>query len=92
MRSPGSTEIQVIFLYVTDKLITEVIFILRSLSISLKLWSVNHFSIYGNSELKTLRNIKHFGEIYDNRPDDLLGKTHSRLWNHVDNHNTATLQ
>ena len=37
MRSPGSTEIQVIFLYVTDKLITEVIFILRSLSVSLKL-------------------------------------------------------
>ena len=48
------------------------IFILSSISIGLELWSVNHTSIYENSELKAFKNIKSFIEISVNWPNDLL--------------------
>ena len=33
----------------------------------------HHTSIYENSKLKAFKNIKFFGEISSNRPNDLLG-------------------
>ena len=48
-------------------------FILSSISSGLELWSVSHSSIYKNSELKVFKNIKFFGEILSNWPNDLLG-------------------
>ena len=41
---------------------TKVIFILFSISSSLKFWSVNHTSIYENYELKVFKNLIFFGE------------------------------
>ena len=38
-------------------------FVLSSVSNSLGFWSVNHTSIYENSESKVLENIKFLGEI-----------------------------
>ena len=43
--------IKCLFLYVTHQLITKVLFILSSISNGLEFWSVNHTSIYENSEL-----------------------------------------
>ena len=40
-------------------------FILSSVSNSLGFWSVNHTSIYENSESKVLKYIKFLGEISD---------------------------
>ena len=48
-------------------------FILSSVSSGLEFWSVNHTSIYENSELKDFKNIKFFGEISSNWLNDLLG-------------------
>ena len=48
-------------------------FILSSISSSLKFWSVNYTSMYENSESKVLKNIKFLGEISNNWPNDLLG-------------------
>ena len=48
-------------------------FILSSTSSDLEFWSVNYTSIYENSELKVLKNIKVFSEISRNWPNDLLG-------------------
>ena len=41
-------------------------FVLSSISNSLAFWSVNHTSIYENSESKVLKNIKFLGEISNN--------------------------
>ena len=43
-------------------------FIVSSISSGLEFWSVNHTSIYENSEFKLL------GEIFNNWPNNLLGK------------------
>ena len=48
-------------------------FILSSISSGLAFWSVNYTSIYENFELKVFGNIKFLGEIFNNRPNDLLG-------------------
>ena len=48
-------------------------FILFSISRDLEFWSVNHTSIYENSEFKIFKNIKLLGEISNSRPNDLLG-------------------
>ena len=48
-------------------------FILSSISSHLEFWSVNHTSVYKNSELNVFKNIKSLGEIYNNWPNDLLG-------------------
>ena len=48
-------------------------FILSSISRGLDFWSVNHTSIYENSELKVFKNIKFLAEISNNWPNDLLG-------------------
>ena len=48
-------------------------FTLYSLSGGLEFWSVNHTSIYENSELKGFKNKKKIGEISNNWLDDLLG-------------------
>ena len=48
-------------------------FILSSDSGSLKLWSVNYTSVYGNSELKVFKIIKFLHEISNNWLNDLLG-------------------
>ena len=49
-------------------------FILFSISSGLEFWSVNHTSIYGNSELKVFKNIKFLGEISNNWLNDIFGK------------------
>ena len=41
-------------------------------SSDLESWSVNHTSIYENSGLKVLKNIKFLGEIFNNWPNNLL--------------------
>ena len=59
-------------------------FILSSISSGLEFWSVNHTSIYENSELNVFKNIKVLGEISSNRPNKLLGinvyKTLKSCW------------
>ena len=47
-------------------------FILSSISRSLKFWSVNHTTIYKNFESKVFKNIKFLGETSNNWPDYLL--------------------
>ena len=49
-------------------------FILSFISRGLEFWSVNHTSIYENSDLKIFKNINFFGEISSNWPNDLLGR------------------
>ena len=49
-------------------------FVLSSISRGLEFWSVNHTSIYENSESNVFKNITFSGEISNNWPDDLLGK------------------
>ena len=49
------------------------IFILSSMSSGLEFWSVNHTSIYENSELNVIKKIKFLGETSINWPNDLLG-------------------
>ena len=46
---------------------------LYSISSGLEFWSVNHTSIYENSESKVFKNTKFLGEISNNWPKDLLG-------------------
>ena len=48
-------------------------FSLSSISSGLEFWSVNHISIYENSELKILKNIKFLHEISNNWPNNSLG-------------------
>ena len=48
-------------------------FNLSSISSGLEFWSVNHTSIYENSELNVLENIKVIREIPINWPNNLLG-------------------
>ena len=48
-------------------------FILSSISSSLKFWSVKNIWMYGNSELKVFKNIKFLAEISGNWLNDLLG-------------------
>ena len=61
------------FVFVTHQLISKVIFILSNVSSGLEFWLVNHASIYENSKLNVLKNIKLFGEISNNWPNDLSG-------------------
>ena len=49
------------------------IFILSSISSGLEFWSVNHTSIYENSDSIVFRNIQYLAEISNNRPYNLLG-------------------
>ena len=52
---------------------TKVTFILSFISIGLQFWSVNHTSIYENSESKVFKNIfSFFGEMSNNWPNDLV--------------------
>ena len=59
-------------------------FISSSISRGLEFWLVSHSSIYENSELKILKNIKLLGERSNNWPDNLLGanvnKTLESCW------------
>ena len=48
------------------------IFNLSSISRGLEVWSVNHTSIYENSESNVFENIKFLGEIPNNWPNALL--------------------
>ena len=50
----------------------KVMFVLSSITRGLELWSVNHTSIYENSESKIFENIKFLAEISNNWPNDLL--------------------
>ena len=61
------------FLYVILYLITKVIFNLSSICRGLEFGSVNHTSIYENSESKVFKNKKFSGEISHNSLNDLLG-------------------
>ena len=47
--------------------------ILSSTSSGLEFSSVNHTSIYENSELKAFRNVKFLGEVSNNQPNGLFG-------------------
>ena len=49
------------------------IFVLSSISSGLEFWSVNHISMYENSELNVFLKIHFLGEISSNWPNDLLG-------------------
>ena len=49
-------------------------FIVSSISRGLKFWSVNHTSIYENSESNAFKNMKFLGKISNNWPNALLGK------------------
>ena len=59
-------------------------FILSSISSCLEFWSVNHTSIYKNSESKVFKNIKFLSEICINWSNDILGtntyKTLESYW------------
>ena len=46
-------------------------FILSLIFSDLEFWSVNHTSIYENSDLNVVENIKFLGEISNNWPNDL---------------------
>ena len=48
-------------------------FVLSSSSCGVEFWSVNHTSIYENSESNVFKNIKCLGEKTNNWPNDLLG-------------------
>ena len=48
-------------------------FILSSISMSLEFWSVNHTSVYENSEFKFFKIVKYLGEISNNWLNGLLG-------------------
>ena len=52
----------------------------------LEFWSINHTSIYQNSESKFFKNIKDLDEIFNKGPNDLLGKNVHKTLNLVDNH------
>ena len=47
-------------------------FNLSTIFSSFEFWWVNHTSIHENSESKAFKNIKLFGEISNNWPNDLL--------------------
>ena len=47
-------------------------FILSSISSGLEFWSVNHASIYKNSESKVIKNINVLDETFNKWPSDLL--------------------
>ena len=51
---------------------TKVMFILSSISRGLEFWSVEHTSIYENSELKVFKNIDVLGELSSIWSNDLL--------------------
>ena len=59
-------------------------FILPSISRCLEFWSVNHTSIYENSELNDFKNIDILGKISINCPKKILGanvyKTFELCW------------
>ena len=59
-------------------------FILSSIYSALEFWSVSHTSMYKNSELKVLKNIKFWGKTCNNWPNGLLGpniyKTPESCW------------
>ena len=48
-------------------------FFLSFISSCLECWSVNHTSIYENSESNVFKNRKFLGEISNNWPNNLLG-------------------
>ena len=59
---------------------------LFSISSGLEFWSVNHTSIYENSELKVLKNVKFFGKSQIIDPMTYLEQIYTRLLNLVDNY------
>ena len=61
-------------------------FILSSISSGLEIWSINHTSIYKNSESKDFKNIRFLDEISNNWLNDLLETKVTRLLNIADNH------
>ena len=61
-------------------------FILSSISSSLKFWLVNHTSNCKKFELKVYKNIKVMSEIPINLPRNMLGKIYTNQLNHVDTH------
>ena len=61
-------------------------FILSSISSGLEIWSINHTSIYENSESKDFKNIRFLDEISNNWLNDLLETKVTRLLNIADNH------
>ena len=48
-------------------------FILSSTFSGVEFWSINHTSVYGNSESKVFKNITFSGEMSNNWPNELLG-------------------
>ena len=55
-------------------------FILCCTSSGSEFWSVKHTSIHENSESKVFQNIKFWGEIPNNWPNDLLGTYVYKTW------------
>ena len=48
-------------------------FILFSISSSLEFWSINHISVYENSEISVFKRIRFLEEISSTWPNYLLG-------------------
>ena len=48
-------------------------FVLSSISTGLEFWSVNHTSIYKNSESQSFSKISFFSEVSNNWVNDLFG-------------------
>ena len=60
-------------------------FISSSITSSLEFWSVNHTSICENFKLKVFKNIKCFGYIASNWPNDYFEQMYPKLLNFADN-------
>ena len=61
-------------------------FILSSIASGLEFWSVNHTSMYKNSELKVFNNKRLLTEISNNWPAIHLEQMYRKLSNLVENH------
>ena len=59
--------------YISYYLITKVKFILSSISNGWLFWSVNHTSMYENSELNVFKKIEFVDEIFNKLPNVLFG-------------------
>ena len=59
--------------YISYYLITKVKFILSSICNGWLFWSVNHTSMYENSELNVFKKIEFVDEIFNKLPNVLFG-------------------
>ena len=68
----SQSSIEYLFLYFIYYLTTKIKFILSSITSGLEFWSVNHTSVYENSELNGFRNINFVSEISNSGLNNLF--------------------